>query len=114
MPAATAEGTGFRASLVRGRQLARAGFAHVLGSLCALVVVVGVAAGVLGTLLHTQSASSARVATFLSDLVLSPLLYLGAAILYVDQSARLRSRHAGVHPPLEADAAGRADARVEP
>jgi len=47
-----------------------------------------VAANVLGALLHSQSDTGLRVAVFLSELVLSPLLYLGAALLYVDQSAR--------------------------
>jgi hypothetical protein len=33
-----------------------------------------------------------RTAIFLSDTVLAPLLFLGGAILYGDQDARLRSR----------------------
>ena len=50
----------------------------------------------------------------LSEVVLSPLLYLGAAMLYVDQAARLRSRsNAGLHPPLDPEPAGRPDPQVE-
>ena len=100
---------------MRGRQLGLADYAHALGSLCALVVVVGVAANVLGGLLRSQSDTGLRIAVFLSDLVLSPLLYLGSALLYVDQAARLISRQdAGLHPALDADPAGRSDAQVEP
>jgi hypothetical protein len=114
VPAAMVERTGFRDSLVRGRRLGLAGYAHALGSICALVVVVGVAANVLGALLHTQGDSGLRVGLFLSDLVLSPLLYLGGALLYVDQAARLGSRGgAGLHPPVDVDAARRPDAQVE-
>jgi hypothetical protein len=68
---------------------------------------------VLSALLHSQGDAGQRVAVFASELVLSPLLYLGAALLYVDQSARLRSRRAGLHPPVEAEPAGRTDAQVE-
>jgi hypothetical protein len=92
VPAAMVAGTGFRESLIRGRRLALADYAHALGSLCALVVVVGVAANVLGGLLHSQSDTGLRIAVFLSDLVLSPLLYLGTALLYIDQAARVGSR----------------------
>ena len=88
VPAAMVAGAGFRDSLIRGRQLGVADYAHALGSLCALVVVVGVAANVLGGLLRSQSDTGLRIAVFLSDLVLSPLLYLGSALLYVDQAAR--------------------------
>ena len=115
VPAAMVEHTTFRESLVRGRRLGLADYAHALGALSALVVVVGIAANVLGALLHSQSDTGLRVAVFASELVLSPLLYLGAALLYIDQAARLRSRrNAGVHPPLDAEPAGRADAQVEP
>ena len=40
---------------------------------------------------HPERQRAARVALFLSDLVLSPLLYLGGAMLYVDQAARVGS-----------------------
>ena len=114
VPAAMVERTAFRESLVRGRKLGLADYIHALGSICALVVVVGLAANVLGTILHSQSEAGLRIAVFLSELVLSPLLYLGAALLYTDQAARLDSRSdAGVHPALDADPAGRADAQVE-
>jgi hypothetical protein len=114
VPAAMVEGKGFRESLIRGRRLGMADYVHALGSLCALVVVVGVAANVLGALLHSQSDTGLRVGVFLSELVLSPLLYLGGALLYVDQAARVGSRDgAGVRPPLDPESTGRPDAQVE-
>jgi hypothetical protein len=77
--------------------------------------VIGVAANVLSALLHSQSDAGLRIAVFLSDLVLSPLLYLGSALLYVDQAARVRSKgDADLHPALDTDAAGRSDPQVEP
>jgi hypothetical protein len=88
VPTAAVERVGFRESLVRGRRLGLTDYAHALGSLCALVIVVGVAEVALEHLLHSQSDTGLRVAVFLSDLVLSPLLYLGSALLYVDQAAR--------------------------
>jgi hypothetical protein len=122
VPVAMVEGLRFRDALVRGRQLGVADYAHALGSLAALVVVVGVAATTLSALLHSQGDNGQRIAVVISDLVLSPMLFLGAALLYLDQSARVgsdasdrrRRRDAHFHPPVDADAAGRHDAQVEP
>ena len=116
VPVAMVERTRFRDSLVRGRRLGVVDYVHALGSLAALVLVVGISANTLSALLHTQGDNGQRVAVFLSDLVLSPLLFLGGALLYVDQAARaVRSaRDADLHPALDADAAGRADPQVEP
>jgi hypothetical protein len=122
VPTALIEGTGFRASLVRGRQLGTADFVHALGSLAALVVVIGVAGETLSALLHSQGSSGLRGGLFLSDMVLGPLLFIGGAQLYGDQVARIGSRRsdrkrapdADLHPPVDLDAAGRADPQVEP
>jgi hypothetical protein len=120
VPAALVEGLPFRRALERGRLLGLADYAHALGSLAALVIVVGVAANTLSALLHTQGDNGQRAAVFLSDLVLSPLLFVGGALLYVDQVARIgrrpepRSRDADLHPSLEPDPAGGPDAQVEP
>ncbi len=92
VPAALIERLRFRDALVRGRELALADYIHALGSLASLVIVVGVAETTLGVLLHTQSDNSTRVALFLADIVLSPLLFLGGALLYQDQAARVGSR----------------------
>lgn len=101
VPAAMKERLGFRDALVRGRQLGVADYVHALGSLAALVIVVGVADNALSALLHTQSGAGERFALALSDLVLSPLLFVGGALLYVDQAARVRSRHADLHPSVD-------------
>jgi hypothetical protein len=115
VPAAMVERLRFREALVRGRELGTADYVHALGSLAALVVVVGVSSNTLSALLHTQGDNGQRVAVFLSDFVLGPLLFLGGALLYVDQSARaVRSApDADLHPPVDADPAGRADPQVE-
>ncbi len=122
VPAALVERTGFRESLVRGRQLGITDYVHALGSLAILVLVVGLGEEALTAALRSQGDNSQRVALFASDLVLSPLLYLGGALLYVDQAARVgsrrqdrrRRRDAHFHPPVDAQPAGRADDQVEP
>jgi hypothetical protein len=43
---------------------------------------------VLLILLHTQGDQAQQVAIVLADIVLSPLLYVGGALLYLDQAAR--------------------------
>jgi len=104
----------FRTALERGRRLATADYVHALGSLSALVVV-GLAANTLSALLHTQGDNCQRLAVFLSDLVLGPMLFLGGALLYLDQAARVvGSARAALHPPVDAHPAGRHDAQVEP
>jgi hypothetical protein len=122
VPATMVEHLSFRDALVRGRQLGTADYVHALGSLAALVVVVGIADNTLSALLHTQGDNGQRVAVFLSDLVLSPLLYLGGALLYVDQAARVgsrrphrrsRSHDADLHSAVDADPTRRADPQVE-
>ena len=91
VPAAVIERRGFVDSFRRGLELARADFVHAFGSLAALAVVYFLSRTVLLFLLRTQSDNAIRTAGFLADLVLSPLLFLGAAMLFVDQAARVRS-----------------------
>jgi hypothetical protein len=94
VPAIVQEQLGFRDALARARRLATADFVHALGSLCTLVIVFVLSAAVLGVLLQGQGSNTLRVAGFLAVLVLSPLLYLGGALLYFDQAARVGSRRA--------------------
>jgi len=89
VPAALIEGLGFRDALVRGRKLGTADYIHALGSLAVLVVVVGIGEDAMTTVLRSQSDNSRRAALFLGDLVLSPMLYIGGALLYLDQAARM-------------------------
>ena len=121
VPAAMIDHLGFRDALERGRRLGTADFVHALGSLAALVIVGGVSELTLIALLRSQGENGQRAAHALADLVLSPLLYLGGALLYVDQVARIGSRRperrssdADLHPSVEPDAAGSADTEVEP
>lgn len=88
-PAAMAERLRFREALRRGRQLGTADFVHALGSLCTLVIVVVLSEFVLVSLLRSQGETGERVAHLLGDLVLSPLLFVGSALLYLDQRDRV-------------------------
>jgi hypothetical protein len=121
VPAAVLEGRGPLDSFRRAGELGRADYVHALGSLATLVIVVFLSRLVLVALLQGQADNTVRVAVVLADLALAPLLFLGAALLYFDQAARVRSRRpdrrsrdADLHPPHDADAAGRADPQVEP
>ena len=88
VPAAMVEGLGVRDALRRGWQLGRADLAHAVGGLAALTLVYGVTRAMLLVLLHTSGGQTQAIAGVLSDLVLSPLVFLGAALLYADQVAR--------------------------
>lgn len=88
VPVALLEERGFRESMWRARRLAAAGYIHALGSLTTLVIVYGVSRAALLLLLHGQADTTLQTAAFLADLVLSPLLFLGSALLYFDQKAR--------------------------
>jgi hypothetical protein len=94
VPAAVIERRGFVDSFRRGLELARADFVHAFGSLATLAIVYFLSRTVLLFLLRTQGDNAIRTAGFLADLVLSPLLFLGAAMLFVDQAARVRSSRA--------------------
>jgi hypothetical protein len=89
VPAAVSERLGFRAALRRGFELGRADLVHALGGIATLALVYGVCRYALLVLLATQGDQAQAVAVVLADLVLSPLLFVGAALLYVDQAARV-------------------------
>ena len=122
VPAALVEGLSLGDALRRGTRLARADYVHSLGSLAALVIVIFLSGLVLVILLHGFGDQAVRAAALISLLVLAPVFLLGAALLYVDQSARVvssatrprRRRDADVHPALEPDGAGRPDVEIEP
>jgi hypothetical protein len=92
VPVVLVEGAGIRAGFRRAVQLARADYVHALGSLATLVIVYFLTRTVLVLLLRGQGDQTERIAVFLGDLVISPLLFVGSALLYVDQVARLESR----------------------
>ena len=89
VPAAVVEQLGVRAALRRGWQLGRADVVHAIGGMATLALVYGVSRYALLVLLHTQGSQAQNVAVVLADLVLSPLLFVGATLLYVDQAARV-------------------------
>ena len=88
VPAAMVEGLGVRAALRRGLELGRADLVHAIGGLATVGIVYGVSRGALLVLLHTQGDQAQKVAVILADIVLSPILYIGGALLYTDQAAR--------------------------
>jgi hypothetical protein len=89
VPAAVAERLGVLGSLRRATALARADYVHALGGLATLAIVFFVLRFPLAFLLRAQADNTIRAAVFVADLVVSPLLFLGAALLYVDQAARV-------------------------
>jgi hypothetical protein len=92
VPAAIREGTSFTASLRRGFELGKVDYVHAAGALATLVVLFFLVRIGLALLLESQADNTVRTAIFLSDAILAPLLFLGGAILHVDQEARLVSR----------------------
>lgn len=92
VPAVLVEGLGVRAALRRGLRLARADFAHVLGGLATLALVVLISQFSLYFVLREYADNTRMIAAALAALVVSPVVFLGSALLYVDQEARLRSR----------------------
>ena len=89
IPAAVREGLGVRDTVRRGLELGRADLVHAIGGLATLVIVVGVSRLALEVLLNTQGGQAREVAVVLADFILSPLFYVGGALLYVDQAARV-------------------------
>jgi hypothetical protein len=121
VPAGIYERLGVGAAVRRGVELARADYVHALGSLAALTIIFAVTKLSLIVVLHGTADAAERTALFLADLVLSPLLFLGGALLYFDQAARVesgppnrRKRNGDLHPSLQSDRPGRSDAQVEP
>jgi hypothetical protein len=80
-----------RVALRRAVELARADYVHALASLATLVLLFGLVKLMLVLLLRDLGDSGERVALGLGDLVVSPLLFLGSAVLYLDQAARVRA-----------------------
>lgn len=78
-------------ALSRAWRLARADYVHALGSLFTLGIVVVLSQSVLVFVLRGFGDAAGSVSLFLSSVVLSPLLFIGTALLYVDQAARVRS-----------------------
>jgi hypothetical protein len=121
VPAVVVEGLPLGQALRRGIRLARADFAHAFGGVAALAIIVVVSIFSLSLFLAGFGSQSVTVAAVLAVVVMSPLFFLGSALLYFDQKARLESgsprrrrRDARLHHADESDCAGRPDAEVEP
>jgi hypothetical protein len=122
VPVAVIERVGFRASIGRAIQLARADYVHAAGSLATLAIVAFLSQGVLFFVLRGAGQSTKYAASFMAGMIISPLLFLGAALLYFDQAARaVRSaprprRRGDAQVPVDddPDLAGRADPQGEP
>lgn len=94
VPVLVLERPGVGAALRRAVALARADYLHAVGSLATLAILFGLVKLTLALLLRDLGESGERAALGLADLVVSPLLFLGGALLYVDQAARVRSASA--------------------
>lgn len=92
VPVCLVEREGLRNAFGRGLALGRVDYVHALGALATLALVYWLTRTALVLLLREQADNTIRTAAFLGDLVLSPLLFLGPALLYADQAARLRAR----------------------
>ncbi|HYX77528.1 MAG TPA: hypothetical protein VE757_10165, partial [Gaiellaceae bacterium] len=120
VPVIVIERAPFRAAFGRAIKLSRADYVHALGSLATLAITYFVARLGLFFLLRGGSGNAERTAGFIADLVLSPLIFLGGALLYYDQVARVgsgtrpRRRDADLHPAVQPDRARRPDPQVEP
>ena len=79
------------AALRRALELARADYIHALACLATLVLLFGLVKLMLVLLLRDLGDSGERVALGLGDLVISPLLFIGGAFVYVDQAARVKA-----------------------
>jgi hypothetical protein len=121
VPAIVVERIRIRAAFRRALDLAKADFVHALGSLATLFVVVFLTQVMLTALLHGGSKQSVHISAFLASLLMQPILFLGAAMLYDDQAARVeiesgsrnrRRPDADVPDADDADRPGSADAPI--
>lgn len=90
VPAAVAERLGVQSALRRGWQLARADPVHATAGLITLGLIYLVTRYALLVTIQQFGDQSQTAAGILADLVLSPLVFIGAALLYVDQAARVK------------------------
>ncbi len=92
VPVVMIEGGDARSAFARALRLARADYIHALGSLATLAILFFLTRLMLALLLRGAGDQAERIAVFLADLVLAPVLFLGSALLYFDQAARLESK----------------------
>lgn len=90
VPALVVEDIGLRRGISRAWQLARADYVHVLGSLATLAIVVALSQSVLAFILRGAANEALETAFIVANVVVSPVMFLGASLLYVDQNARVQ------------------------
>jgi hypothetical protein len=90
VPVLVVEDLSVRGSLRRAWQLARADYVHALGSLATLAIVVFLTQAMLVFILRGAGGAAIDVAVVLANIVISPLLFIGTALLYIDQRARVQ------------------------
>jgi hypothetical protein len=90
IPVLVVEGKGVWGSVVRALRLAQADWVHQIGAIATLVVLVFLSQGVLAFALRGFGGTAISISFFLASMVVSPLLFVGTALLYVDQAARVR------------------------
>jgi hypothetical protein len=101
VPAALVERRGLGGSFRRSAGLARVDYVHAAGGLATLVIVFYVVRLMLALLLRSGGEATERVAALLADVVLSPMLFVGSAILYLDQAARVGARSSKLETPTQ-------------
>jgi hypothetical protein len=89
VPVLVVEPVPLRGAVSRAWRLVRADYVHAAGSLITLALVVLLTQAVLAFILRGFGDAAVWVAYFLASVVVSPLLFVGAALLYVDQAARV-------------------------
>lgn len=89
VPVLVVENAPLRNAFGRSWRLVRAGYRHAAGSLVTLAIVVLLTQSVLAFILRGFGNAAIWVAYFLASVVVSPLLFVGASLLYVDQAARV-------------------------
>jgi hypothetical protein len=90
VPAAVVERLGVRSALRRGWQLARADLVHAIAGLVTFGLIFFVTRAALLVTIQQFGDQSQTAAGIIADLVLSPLVFVGAVFLYVDQAARVK------------------------
>ena len=90
VPVLVVESLPLRSAVSRAWRLARADLVHEIGSLITLAIVALLTEGVLAFVLRGFGDAAVWTAYFLASVVVSPLIFIGAALLYVDQSARVQ------------------------
>ena len=88
VPVILVEGLALREAFRRAFTLARADFVHAFGSIATLAIVALLSIYALSSLLAGFGEQSIAIAALLAILVIAPVFFLGAALLYFDQVAR--------------------------